>query len=284
MKFQKLESTDAFVVRDLEAAHTAVGIARLAPKVLRDGAELLARSTTYAFAAFGVEGHTGASAGVNAKPDDRDAAIAAFVSELTASSDGDGALHLQPGVGLTAADLGPLGFEPDPAALATGAAAAADSVLGGLGGSRAVVHGAHPELLDAMRQALGKHNAADVAEGEITAACDVLFVAGKAGIVDHELAEGIDARGIVPLTPVPVTARGYAVLRKADKVYVPDFVSTAGPLLQRFGGVIDPDEQIATLARELASAGAGAFLVAVGLAEAFLASWQDETPFGRPLA
>jgi len=40
----------------------------------------LARSATYSFAAFGLK-VSGASAGINAKPDGRDAAIAAFIAE-----------------------------------------------------------------------------------------------------------------------------------------------------------------------------------------------------------
>ena len=44
MQLHKLQSTDAFIVFDLDDA-PAVGVVRLAPKVLRDGTELLARST-----------------------------------------------------------------------------------------------------------------------------------------------------------------------------------------------------------------------------------------------
>ena len=53
MPIQKLTSTDGFIAFDLDGA-PAVGVVRLAPKVLRDGAELLARSTTYAAASFGL--------------------------------------------------------------------------------------------------------------------------------------------------------------------------------------------------------------------------------------
>ena len=81
MRIQKLESTDAFVVWDLEGAERSVGIARLAPKILQEGAEMLARSVTYSFAAFGVKA-AGASAGINAKPEGRDDAVKAFVTEL----------------------------------------------------------------------------------------------------------------------------------------------------------------------------------------------------------
>ena len=59
VKLQRLSATDGFIVFDLDAATTCVGIARLAPKVLQDGAALLARSVTYSFASFGVAGHAG---------------------------------------------------------------------------------------------------------------------------------------------------------------------------------------------------------------------------------
>jgi hypothetical protein len=45
MQVHKLTSTDGFIVFDLDDA-PALGVVRMAPKVLRDGAELLARSTT----------------------------------------------------------------------------------------------------------------------------------------------------------------------------------------------------------------------------------------------
>ena len=70
MTTRKLTSTDAFVVIDLDGAPTAAGIARLAPKVLVDGARWLARSQTYQFAAFGRPA-SGASAGINAPADGR---------------------------------------------------------------------------------------------------------------------------------------------------------------------------------------------------------------------
>ena len=45
-------------------------------------AQLLARSVTYAFASFGVAGHGGASAALNAKPEARAEAITAFLDEV----------------------------------------------------------------------------------------------------------------------------------------------------------------------------------------------------------
>ncbi|MEY2461238.1 MAG: hypothetical protein QOG30_3068, partial [Acidimicrobiaceae bacterium] len=124
MRVQKLESTDGFLLFDLDGAERSAGVARLAPKVLNDSAELLARSVTYTFAAFGLR-MSGASAGINAKPDGRDAAIAAFVEEvkpLVAS----GALTLHASTGLSDSDLAALGIDPpDPALTAQSAIAAA---------------------------------------------------------------------------------------------------------------------------------------------------------------
>ena len=77
---QKLASTDGFIVFDLDEA-PAAGIVRAAPKILVDGATLLARSLTYRFATFERQ-VGGASAGVNAAPDERAAAVAAFVAEV----------------------------------------------------------------------------------------------------------------------------------------------------------------------------------------------------------
>src|SRR3546814_9868608 len=102
MPIQKLTSTDGFIAFDLGGA-PAVGVVRLAPKVLRDGAELLARSTTYAAASFGLN-VGGGSAGINAKPEGRDAALAAFLEEAAPLVE-SGRWLPTPGVGLSADDL-----------------------------------------------------------------------------------------------------------------------------------------------------------------------------------
>src|SRR3954452_15573332 len=141
MRVQKLESTDGFLLFDLEGAERSIGVARLAPKVLQDSAEMLARSVTYTFASFELR-MSGASAGINAKPDGRDAALAAFVGEVTPQA-ASGALTLFAGTGLTDQDLTPLGADPpDPAVTAHGAIAAADAAVGGLDGKTVVVVGA----------------------------------------------------------------------------------------------------------------------------------------------
>ena len=59
---------------------------------------------------------------------------------------------------------------------------------------------------------------------------------------------------LVPVTPVPVTAKAYATLNRAGVTFVPDAVSCAAPLL----AVADPDggdpvERVAGVAGELAA-------------------------------
>jgi len=282
VKVHKLTGTDGFVVVDLDDATTSVGVVRLAPKVLRDGAELLARAVTYTFASFGVAGHGGASAGVNAKPDARDAALAAFLEDVKDRAEG-GALVLAPGVGIEADELAPLGWAPPDPALAAEGALAAARVAGPLDWRTAAVVGPGPiaEAATARLTAAG----ATLAEPRFDAACDVLFVAGKSGTLDHDTAANVQASIVVPLTPVPVSARALAVLGRAERTVVPDFLSTAAPLLAAHdaaGG--DPVQRIRDLTIELAEQGTGMWVAAAERAEAHLSSWTDETPFGRPLA
>jgi hypothetical protein len=287
VRIQKLETTDAFVVWDLEGAERSVGIARLAPKILREGAEMLARSVTYSFAAFGIQA-SGASAGINAKPEGRDAAVSAFVTELSPVARA-GTLVLHAGNGLHDADLAPLTLSDvallaDDELTAHSAVAATEAMVGSLSDKSVIIAGSGP-IADAAAIALGDRGA-EVTDGELDAPADALLVAGKSGLINHEVAEGIKAATIVPLTPLPVTAKAYAVLRRAGVAYVPDFVALAAPLLATCAPQADADpvDRVRATVAELAPSGPDAWLVAVGMAEAFLSTWQDALPFGRPLA
>ena len=283
MPVRKLESTPGFLVTDLADAPVAVGVVRAAPKVLVDGAELLARATTYAFATFGVQAG-GASVGLNTPPEEKTEAIGRFVAEIGAEV-AAGTLHLSPGTGVTDADLAPLGAAPVDASLTpAGAVAAAVAFLGGdLAGRPAVVHAPGPWAgrLGPVWAAAG---GGTVEEGGPDADTEVLFVAGKAGVIDHHVAEGVQARLVVPLTPVPVTAKAYAVLGRASTTFVPDAVALAAPLLavaDPGGG--DPLERVRGVAAAMAPHGADAWRAMVERAESFLAGWQDTLPYGRPL-
>jgi len=293
VRIQKLSSTDAFIAFDLDDA-PAVGVTRLARKVLHDGAELLARSTTYTFASFGVP-MGGASAGINAEGDGRDPAVAAFVEEVK-DLVADGRWATDPGLGLVEADLAPLRIaDRRPAELwtdgladrltAEGAVAAAGVVRdGGLAGATVAVAGKGP-VVDAVRAAAEAAGATVAAGDGFDTAADVLFVAGKAGVLDHEVAATVQSDVVVPLTPVPVTARAHADLGKAGRVHVPDFLALAAPLLHAHAdGVADPVAAVAEQVASLAPKGTGMWMAAVEDAEAFLATWRDALPFGRPLA
>ncbi len=287
MRIQKLDSTDAFVLWDLEGAARSVGIARLAPKILQEGAEMLARSVTYSFAAFGIQA-SGASAGINAKPDGREAAIGAFVTELAPVTAG-GSLVLHAGNGLGDADLATM-TPAEAAPLAddelTGhsAVAAAEAMLGSLAGKSCAIAGSGP-VADAAALVLADRGA-DVVDGSLDAPADALLVAGKSGLITHESAAAIKAETVVPLTPLPITAKAYAAMRRAGITYVPDFIALAAPLLAVCDpeNETDPIDRVRDTAAELASSGPDAWLVSVGIAEAFLSTWQDDLPFGRPLA
>ena len=108
MQIVKLETVEAFVAVDLEGV-PGQGIVRLAPRVLQGGARDLARSVTYALASLGRQ-ETGISAGISAPPEERDAAVAAFIAEVASW---DTTFSLSAGKGVTDRDLG---VAADPAA------------------------------------------------------------------------------------------------------------------------------------------------------------------------
>ena len=105
MIIQKLTSADGFIAFDLDDA-PAAGVVRSAPKILVDGARLLARSLTYRFATF-ERRVGGGSVGVNAAPDGRAEALAAFVAEA-APRVAEGRLLVEPGRGVSAEALAEL--------------------------------------------------------------------------------------------------------------------------------------------------------------------------------
>jgi glutamate dehydrogenase/leucine dehydrogenase len=287
MEFHQLASTDAFIVFDLGDV-PSVGVVRQAPKVLKDGAELLARSTTYAMASFGLR-LGGASAGINAKPDDRDAALAAFVDEV-ASFVESGRWLPGPGVGIAPDDLSGLARADeralafDQTAAGESAVAAALGALGSLDGKQVAIVGNGP-VTEAAAASAAANGATPHPQASFDTACDALLVAGKAGVLEHDLAATVQATVVVPLTPVPVTARALAVLGRAGVVVVPDFLSTAAPTLAAVDG--DGDDamlRVHDAVAALAPEGTNLWMAAVQKAEEHLATWQDALPFGRPLA
>ena len=169
MAVRKLSSTDGFVVVDLDGAAESSGLMRLAPKILPSGAKELARSATYTFAAVGMR-RSGASGGINTRPDGRVEAVAAFVTECEPWV-GAGEFLPDPGKGLTAADLAPLqaqdprhpirlsdagGMSLAEHLAGQGAVAATAAALDGLEGRRVVIEGCGPAGVAAAEAAAAR--------------------------------------------------------------------------------------------------------------------------------
>ncbi len=186
------------------------------------------------------------------------------------------------GMGTTDADLAALPRADERAKAFDAALQAA----GALAAARALADGAAVAVAGGGPAAEAAAKEAGVEPGApFDAPADVLLVAGKAGVIDHDVAPMVKARVVVPLTPVPVTARALALLGRDDVVVVPDFVSTAAPLLAAMdadGG--DPIERVAAKVTELRSEGTSGWLAAATQAEEHLRTWRDDLPFGRPLA
>jgi uncharacterized membrane protein len=106
VKTVKLNAAKGFLLLDLDDAPVSVGLARSAPSILQSGAANMARSISYTFATFGIQAG-GAQLGVNAKPDERAAAVTAAIGEVTPLVEG-GKLLLDPGRGISPDDLAPL--------------------------------------------------------------------------------------------------------------------------------------------------------------------------------
>lgn len=301
MTVRKLTSTNAFVVVDIPDA-PATGIVRSARKILQGGASDLARSASYSFAAFGIE-RGGASAGINAEGDAVSDAIAAFVEELTPSV-AAGELHLDAAKGVPTEDFAPLAgaAERNEAAgsvtvAAAGVASAVNWALGGLEGKSVAIEGTGP-VPEAAAAALVGAGATIVEVPGVAekpwmvwgAEADAILAGSKAGTLSHQGTSFVKAKAIVPWGPIPVTAKAFAELRKADVIVVPDFVSAAGGLL---AGYLDGDEgavaadvaqRVESVLDEASGHDDGVLLASCYRAEAFLATWTDHKLFGRPLA
>ena len=272
MQIVKLKTVEAFVAVDLEGV-PGQGIVRLAPRVLQGGARDLARSVPSALASLGRQ-ETGISAGISASPEGRDAAVAAFIAEV---SGWDTTFSLSAGKGVTDRDLG---VSANPAAeelLAVGAVAAGLAAVPAA--STATVAGAGSEALVKELSARGIEVVAS--DDPFGAGTDLLFCGATVGIVDHEVADRLAVGAVVPTGPLPITTRAVAHCRRRGITALPDFVTTAGPLI---GDEDEAREVVAAVVAEVARHDDGPIIGACVRAEGFLSTWQDDLPFGRPLA
>lgn len=285
MQVTKLESTDAFVIVDLDGAERAAGVVRCARKILIDGAASLARHGTYAFATARVQA-SGASAGINADGEGRDTAVRAFANEYR------GPARLSAGKGVSPEELNELPDDRTPAATQrareleiAGIIATIDVLAGGIAGRTVAVD--HPDA--ALTAALTEAGATVPEVAAIDTAADVLVVGSKVGAVDHHNIASVAARTVVPGAPLPVTTRGIATAARLGITVAPDFVTLVGPYLAAWSADSGADpleatgELVRTTVGALQSHPAGLVLGACEQAEEFLSAWRPELPFGRPL-
>jgi hypothetical protein len=120
---------------------------------------------------------------------------------------------------------------------------------------------------------------------------DVLFVGSEPGRLTGQGAATLGTAAVVPYGPGAVTARALADLRRAGAPVLPDFVVATGPMTAWW----PPDgadhdavraaaaERVAGLLGEDGGHPDGPYLGACYRAEAFMSTWMEELPFGRPL-
>lgn len=141
---------------------------------------------------------------------------------------------------------------------------------------------------DGLGAALAGDAEAEPAWKALTAGADVLVVGSKTGVLSHSNVGRIAAKAVVPHGPLPYTTKAMLMLERSGAVVVPDFLSTAGPALTWWPegdpSVTAVAERIATAVTSAVGHERGCFLGACFAAEAFLSTWQEHLPFGRPLA
>jgi glutamate dehydrogenase (NAD(P)+) len=335
VKIDKLTSTNAFVVTDLDGASQAAGVVRAAPKVLQGSTKAMARTMTYAFAVRELQ-ISGAAAGISAEADTRDEAIAAFVEELAPRVE-DGSLVLDPGNGVSAEALSALADPRDPVRNedvdglslhahleALGPIVAAEAALGGLDGRTAAVESSPVSgrmVAELVRRgvtvvAFGDAKGAAVDPGGLdtdaliagapldqvttdvqpamallAAEASVLFCGSRQGLIDGTVAETTGASLIVPTGSHALGAKGLAVLRRREVVALADFVTASASTYAGWPAgtatvaavIADATAGITELVTDSLGHAEGPVLGACYRAEAYLGTWQDSLPFGRPL-
>ncbi len=121
---------------------------------------------------------------------------------------------------------------------------------------------------------------------------DVVFAGSKMGVAHHGIAEGLECRALVPSGRLAFTSKALAVCRRGDIAAVPDFVALAGSSISAWSSPDTGDEEVRSeiietvtaLMADALGSDDGPFLGACYAAESFLSTWQDQLPFGRPLA
>ena len=265
MFIRKLSSTTAFVAVDLTDC-PGHGVARSAPKILQGGAKDLARSVTYTLACLERQ-ETGISAGISAPKETKNEAIKHFATELAGW---DAGYSLTAGKGVS----GDAVASTDHGAVWQSVVAAAQVVCPDA--TTAVTD--LPAPTDLVVALAGTGISLVASEKPFETAADILFVGSKMRVLDHDMADRLKVKAVVPVTRLALTTRGLARCTSRGVVVAPDFVSAAGALL---GAEVAATTR--TLLTDLVDHPAGPVMGACLQAEKFLQTWQESLPFGRPL-
>lgn len=291
MTLTSFDRVDGYGLIDIEGSELSVGLIRSARKVLERTSADLARHATYALAVHGRLGSGGvaalnldSSAPADADPEDT---LADFAAELASWSTLH-RFHAYGTTGLEETAVGSFVQRPEGVSQDELLDASALASAGDLTGAHVVVASGdeHDRLAPLLRGAGASRVdvVADVAAA-VGTGCEVCFVRGPTGILDHEVLAGANSRRIVGLQPLTTTARGLAFASRNESIIVPDFVSAAGGCLGAIGLDVDAiAESTRSLVTELEPAGTHMFVDACEKAEAFMRTWTEKLPFGRPLA
>jgi hypothetical protein len=120
---------------------------------------------------------------------------------------------------------------------------------------------------------------------------DAIFVTSKPGAMSGEGASSLGQTPVIPIGTSPITSKALAILRKAGAPVVADFVTSIGPALSWWpqeGADHDAlrlatGNTVSVILDEVGGHEQGSYLGACHKAEAFMSTWMEKLPFGRPL-
>lgn len=276
-----LSTVDGYTIVDIPEASRLVGPVRAAKKVLQRTTADLVRHATYACAVHELDAAGAAAALNHDRAGEDQTPIAAFAEELNGWAEAHTFVG-SVGLGIEPAEAGRvLSVSPEVAKAAT--IASATACAGGGATVSIVSESEEAELISALGDVTVDLEC-DL-DRALKAGADVVMVRGKMGVLDHSALGDTNAKLIIGLQPLTVTARGLAVASRAGAIVVPDFISAAGPTLAALGH--DPErirEMTTSVVSALTGHGVDLFVAASERAEAHLSTLTDNLPFGRPLA
>ena len=120
---------------------------------------------------------------------------------------------------------------------------------------------------------------------------DAILVGSKPGAMSGEGAQGVQGIPVIATSAAAISWKALAILRKSNTPVAADFLTGIGPALAWWAPEETSQDELRSLTsnivsellEETASHSDGSFMAACYKAEAFINSWQEKRPFGRPL-